>query len=85
MKDFEQIVPHPIVIEVSINGNTARALVDSGSLADSTSTKIVDQLKIPTFALNKPVTVQLATTGSHTIVNCSVEVEMTYQSMNEKH
>lgn len=75
VKEFERIVPHPIVIKVKVNENSARALVDSGSLSDFISTKLVDQLNIPTFALNKP-TVQLATTGSRTVVNCSVEIEM---------
>lgn len=51
VKDFERIVPHPIVIEVHVNGNAARALVDSGSLSDFISTKLVDQLNIPTFVL----------------------------------
>lgn len=83
-KEFERIVPHRIVIEVKVNANSARALEDPGSLSDFISAKLVDQLNIPTFALDKPIPVQLATTGSRTVVNCSVEREMAYQNMKEK-
>lgn len=84
VENFKRIVPHPIVIKVNVNGNSARALVDSGSLSDFISTKIVDQLNIPTFSLNKPIPVQLAATSSRTVVNCSIEVELAYQNMKEK-
>ncbi|KIO25449.1 hypothetical protein M407DRAFT_8417 [Tulasnella calospora MUT 4182] len=36
------------------------------------------------YILNKPLPVQLATTGSRTKVNCSVDVEFSYQSVKEK-
>lgn len=61
VRDFERLVQYPIVIEVFVNGYTVNALVDSSSLADFVSTKLVDQLKIPISTLNKPLPVQLAT------------------------
>ncbi|KIO19465.1 hypothetical protein M407DRAFT_11384 [Tulasnella calospora MUT 4182] len=61
--DFERLVPHPIVIEVFINGRAVHAVVDTGSLADFISTRLVDQLKLPVHNLNKPLPVQLATAG----------------------
>lgn len=43
-KNVVRAVPLAIVVEVQINGNAARALVDSGSLSDFISTKLADQL-----------------------------------------
>lgn len=45
-KDAVRAVPPAIVVEVQINGNAARALVDSGSLSDFISTKLADQLSL---------------------------------------
>lgn len=83
VKDFEWLVPHPIVIEVFINDSAVHALIDLGSLADFVSTKLVDQLKLPVSNLNKPLPVQLATAGSRTIVHHSVETEFAYQGIKE--
>jgi hypothetical protein len=46
LKDFKRRLPRPIVIEVMINGQAVRALLDTGSMADFVSTKLVDQLKL---------------------------------------
>jgi len=45
-KDFERKVPRPVVVEVFINGKPAQALLDSGSMADFISTRLVDQLNL---------------------------------------
>ncbi|KAG9020933.1 hypothetical protein FS837_007742, partial [Tulasnella sp. UAMH 9824] len=82
-KDFTRLVPSAIVVEVRINGRNARALVDSGSLADFMSTRLVDQLKVRLDELEKPMAVQLAVTGSRTVVNNSSTVEFEYQGVRE--
>jgi hypothetical protein len=45
-KDFTCVIPKPIVVVVQINGQPARALLDSGSLGDFMSTSLADQLKL---------------------------------------
>ncbi|KAG9020934.1 hypothetical protein FS837_007741, partial [Tulasnella sp. UAMH 9824] len=82
-KDFTCLVPSAIVVEVRINGQNARALVDSGSLADFMSTRLVDQLKVRLDKLEKPMAVQLAVTGLRTVVNNSSTVEFEYQGIRE--
>ncbi|KIO21760.1 hypothetical protein M407DRAFT_80006, partial [Tulasnella calospora MUT 4182] len=82
-KDFERLVPHPIVIKVFVDGRAVHALIDSGSLADFISTKLVNQLKLPVSTLDKPLPVQLATAGSRTVVHHSVEAEFAYQGIKE--
>ncbi|KIJ40850.1 hypothetical protein M422DRAFT_256296 [Sphaerobolus stellatus SS14] len=42
-KDPTRHVPKPLIITIKINGQPARALVDSGSLSDFVSTTLVDQ------------------------------------------
>jgi hypothetical protein len=46
IKDRTRRLPEPIVVNVKINGNNVRALLDTGSMADFLSTTIVDQLKL---------------------------------------
>ena len=44
IKDKTQRLPEPIVIEIKVNGQPIRALLDTGSMADFISMTIVDQL-----------------------------------------
>ncbi|KAI0323422.1 hypothetical protein GY45DRAFT_1211891, partial [Cubamyces sp. BRFM 1775] len=50
-KDSTRKAPMPIVVSVTVNGHRARALLDTGCMADFISTTLVDQLKIPTVVL----------------------------------
>ncbi|KAL0950225.1 hypothetical protein HGRIS_010212 [Hohenbuehelia grisea] len=45
-RDFTRAIPRPVVVVVTVNGQPARALIDSGSLGDFMSTTLADQLKI---------------------------------------
>jgi len=63
-QDFRRLIPKPIVVVVHINGCPARALIDTGSLADFMSSTLADQLKIKQITLEKPLTIQLAVQGS---------------------
>jgi hypothetical protein len=83
-KDFERVIPKGCIIEAFVNGNTVRVLVDSGSMADFISTTLVDQLKIKTDRLEKPLTLQLAVTGSRGNIHSSVTVDFKYLEIEEK-
>ncbi|KAF8593033.1 hypothetical protein BDV93DRAFT_428861, partial [Ceratobasidium sp. AG-I] len=83
-KDFEQKVPKPLVVEVKVNGHTARALLDSGSLRDFISTTLVDLLKLEKERLAKPIGLQMAVSGSRSSINYSTSVNLSYQSIAEK-
>ncbi|EIW52097.1 uncharacterized protein TRAVEDRAFT_24776 [Trametes versicolor FP-101664 SS1] len=50
-KDYTRTTPMPVVVSISINGHPARALLDTGCMADFVSTTLVDQLKIHTDVL----------------------------------
>jgi RNase H-like domain found in reverse transcriptase/Reverse transcriptase (RNA-dependent DNA polymerase)/gag-polyprotein putative aspartyl protease len=82
-KDFLRIVPKAMIIECHINGNTVRALVDTGSLSDFMSTVLVDQLKIKASHLAKPITCQMAASGSRTMITSSADAKFQYQGINE--
>ncbi|KAI0637586.1 hypothetical protein C8Q77DRAFT_1214653 [Trametes polyzona] len=53
-------ISYPIVVTVQVNGQPARTLLDSGSLADFMSAKFAHQLNIKAYELEKPLPVQLA-------------------------
>lgn len=74
--------PRTIVVEVKINGQAARALLDSGTMAGLVSTKLVDQLRLRTKVLEKPIPLQLAVTVSKS--NNSVEVKFKYQTIKTR-
>jgi hypothetical protein len=57
-KDFTRRLPRPVVVEVFVNGKPARALIDSGSLADFMSTTLADQLHVTKEVLAKPLALQ---------------------------
>jgi hypothetical protein len=82
IKDKTRRLPEPIVINVKINGETIRALLDTGSMADFISTTIVDQLRLPRETYEKPLSVQLAVHGSRSKVNCGTTVNFQYQSID---
>lgn len=82
VKDFTRLIPKPIVVVVEVNGRPARALLDSGSLADFISTNLAEQLSLPKITLAKPITVQLAVQGSRSKINYGTKAQLTYQGIN---
>jgi len=82
VKDKTRRLPEPIVIEVKINGQPIRALVDTGSMADFLSTTLVDQLQLSKVTYEKPLPVQLAVHGSRSKINCGTTVKFQYQTIN---
>jgi hypothetical protein len=82
VKDKMRKLPEPIVIQVKINGQTIRALLDSGSMADFLSTTVVDQLRLPKEVYQKPLSVQLAVHGSRSKINCGTTVRFQYQTID---
>ena len=83
-KDFTRVVPVPVVIRAFVNGHEVRALLDTGSMADFLSTTIVDQLKVETDVLAKPLPVQLAVHGSRSSINHCATVDLAYQDIRCK-
>ncbi|KIL59513.1 hypothetical protein M378DRAFT_1067799 [Amanita muscaria Koide BX008] len=81
--DFKRVIPKPIVVEVRINGQAARALIDSGSEADFLSTTLADQLKLRKDLLAKQLNIHLAVHGSRSKTNASVLVNFQYQGIDE--
>ncbi|KAI9068657.1 hypothetical protein FKP32DRAFT_1561275, partial [Trametes sanguinea] len=83
-RDFKRLIPEPIVVVVEIDGHPARALLDSGSLSDFISTKLVHQLGIKTIELEKPLPVHLAVQGSRAKINLGCTAVTKYQDISEK-
>lgn len=83
-KDLRRRIPRPVVVIVKVNGKPVRALLDTGSMADFISTTIVDQLKLETEVLVKPLPVQLAVHGSRSKINHSATVDFSYQGISGK-
>jgi hypothetical protein len=81
-KDFTRKIPRPITITPRINGQSVRALLDSGSLGDFMSSALADQLQVKKFALEKPISVQLAVQGSRTKVNYGCKVKFEYAKIS---
>ena len=82
VKDKTRKLPEPIIVTAKINGQPIRALLDTGSMADFLSTTIVDQLRLPKEIYQKPLSVQLATHGSRSKINCGTTVRFQYQTID---
>ena len=78
-RDFKRTIPKPIVVVAHVNGQPARALIDTGSLADFVSLTLVEQLRLERVMLEKLLTIQLAVQGSQSKVNFGVKVHFQYQ------
>jgi len=78
-KDVTRTIPKPVVVIVHANEQPARALVDTGSLADFMSLNLAEQLKVKRIWLEKPLPIQLAVQGSRSKVNFGVSVRFQYQ------
>ncbi|QRV79860.1 Transposon Tf2-1 polyprotein [Ceratobasidium sp. AG-Ba] len=84
-KDIERRIIPAIVVDVSVNGHPAQALLDSGSLGDFVSTTLVDQLKLPKAELAKPMGLSMAVAGSKGIIKYGVNARIGYQEIDEGH
>lgn len=78
-RDMVRAIPKPIVVVVHVDGRPARALIDTGSLADFMSLTTAEQLKCRLTLLAKPLTIQLAVQGSRSKVNYGAEARFQYQ------
>lgn len=83
VKDFKRSVPESTVVIINVNGHSARALLDSGSMADFISTKLVHQLGIQPFELAKQLPIYLAIQGSRAKVSAGCSAEIHYQTVKE--
>ena len=83
IKNNHRILPKPVVVKVNVNGQPARALLDSGSLGDFLSSTMADQLNVKREPLESPLSLQLAVQGSRSKVNARATVELQYQTINE--
>ena len=79
----DRVLPKPVVIKFLVNGLPVRALIDSGSLGDFISSTLVDQLKLKRTILDKPLGLQLAVQGSRSKINASVDVNYSYQNIQD--
>jgi predicted aspartyl protease len=75
-KDVDRKLPKQVIVEAFINGQSVRAMMDTGSMMDFISTRLVDQLKIPKEVLVKPVPLFMTVSGSRSKVNCSVTANL---------
>ncbi|OCH84407.1 hypothetical protein OBBRIDRAFT_815493 [Obba rivulosa] len=82
-QDFKEKIPEPAMVVVEINGYSARALLDSGSLADFMFSKLGHQLSIKTFELEKLLPVHFAVQGSRAKINIGCTAEIKYQAIKE--
>jgi hypothetical protein len=84
VKDQTRKVPGTLVVQATLQGESVRVLLDSGSQADLVSSTLVDQLKLPRIALTKPLQLQLAVTGSRGTLRYCAKGRLAYQSINEE-
>ena len=81
-RDFTRTIPRPVVVTVHVDGQPARALIDTGSLADFMSLTLTEQLRVKRLPLEKPLTIQLAVQGSRSKVNFGTKVQFQYQGVD---
>lgn len=84
LKDASRLVPPSLVVEARIAGKPVRVLIDSGSQTDLVSTTVADQLRLELTQLTKPITLQLAVTGSRGSLNCNTTCQFEYQNINKQ-
>ncbi|KAJ8579495.1 hypothetical protein M405DRAFT_688374, partial [Rhizopogon salebrosus TDB-379] len=81
-KSTGHLLPQLLVVVVLINNHPCCALLDFGSLTDFVSTTVVDQLKLKFDILEKPIPLQLAVSGSRSIVKATTMVDLKYQEIS---
>lgn len=82
IRDKTRRLPEPIVVEIMINGQPIRALLDTGSMADFISTSVVNYLRLPTEMYPKPLSVHLAVRGSRSEITRGTTVNFRYQTID---
>ena len=82
LKDKSRRLLEPTIVVVKVNGQTIRALLDTGSMADFISTTVVEQLKLPKEIYKKPLAIQLAVHRSRSKINCGTTVRFQYQTID---
>jgi hypothetical protein len=83
-KDRDRVLLRQIIVEAMVNDQAVRVLMDTGSMMNFISTKVMDQLKIKTEVLVKPVPLYMAVSGSRSVVNQSATVNFKYQDIDCK-
>lgn len=81
-KDFKRLIPKPVIVVVQVNGQPARALLDSGSLTDFMSATLAEQLDVRRVELAKLLTAQLVVQGSRSKVYHGTKATLQYQGIN---
>ncbi|KZT00549.1 uncharacterized protein LAESUDRAFT_665924, partial [Laetiporus sulphureus 93-53] len=81
--DFQHVIPEPPTIVIDVDGHPARALLDTGSMADFISARLVHQLGLKSFELAKPLPVHLAVQGSRSKIHSGCQAQVAYQSIKE--
>ena len=83
VKGTDRVCPKLVIVVVSVNGQSCRALIDSGSFSDFMSTTLADQLKVKLEVLDRPLPLQLAVSGSCGKIKVRTTVQFEYQKINE--
>ncbi|KAG8722444.1 hypothetical protein FRC09_006266 [Ceratobasidium sp. 395] len=81
-KDLERKVARAIVVQMFINGKSCRVLLDLGLLGNFISSTTIDQLKIKTEVLAKPMGLVMAVAGSRGVIKHSATVNIKHQEID---
>ena len=74
----------PITVFWEIGGTKAHCLIDSGCEEIMLSPNFIRVAKIEPFPLDKPIGIQLAVTGSKSVINYGVNATIKYGEENQK-
>ncbi|KAG8789395.1 hypothetical protein FRC12_013589 [Ceratobasidium sp. 428] len=83
LKDLERKVANAIIVEMLVNGEGRRVLLDSGSLGDFISSTVVHRLGIRTDVLAKPIGQAMAVAGSRGVIKHSAIVNIKYRNIDD--
>jgi hypothetical protein len=67
-----------------INGHKAHVLLDGGSTLDMISANFAAVHKLDMFQLKKPIKLQMATSGSHSVINYGARAELHIGELKEQ-
>jgi hypothetical protein len=81
VKDVARRVPGTFIVQAALKGESLRVL----SQANLVPLMVVDQLKLRKTALTKPLTLQLAVSGSRGTLHHNVNARIVYQTVDECH
>ena len=74
----------PISIFWEIGGTKAHCLIDNGCEGIMLSPNFIRVAKIEPFPLEKPIGIQLAVTGSKSVINYGMNTTIKYEEENQK-